>query len=715
MSTSPASTAPPPSMAQRLGAAHVDLRPDLQVFRHVFRNQPCYVVRDPTSMQSHRFSSEDYRILIRISSVRSLAETFDTLVTQGFLKQEDEDEFYQFVVTLHNLAFLSLPVTDDRVLYRRFLAKQRARRMGHVLGFLSLRIPLWNPDDFLDRTLRRVRWLYGRAAFSVWSVVMIAALAFVAGNWRELVHPRHSILEVGNLPVLWVTLIVLKILHEFGHAYACKIRGGTVPEMGVMLILLTPMTYVDATAAWGFVRRRDRIVVSLAGMYIESILAACALAVWATTPSPVVRILAHNVMLLASVVTIALNANPLMRFDGYYVLSDLVEIPNLRAHAEHCVRSLLKEVCFGIEDPVPETSRRLRLALCVFGVASAIYRATLVLSVSMVVATKAFLLGMAFAVGYVGNQLLRLAHGLIQYLGHSPETEPFRRRAVAIGAVVLVGLPLLAIVVPVPDSVRAPGLVVREDETVVRAEHAGFLGSVPVREGDSVEPGTLLVELENPLLHAALAEAEASLEVASLRAAAYRADQSSRVVPEERKVEARRLQLSERKRELESLQIRSGGSGVVVHALSPTDLGRFVQKGEPVARVGSGSWTLRVLLSEHDFAAARPSLGERVRVRVVGDPWRTLEGEILRVTPAGSKVISRPSLTQLGGGEIPVEGKGLEASEAYFEVTVRLPGDAASELRDGMRGQAALEGKSEPLALGLLRRLLRAGNRILQG
>ncbi len=702
-------------LAQRLGRARVDLRTDLQVFRHVFRGRPSYVVRDPTSMQSHRFGAEDYRIFVRISSEKSLAEIFQALVAENRLHAEDEEEFYRFILTLHNLAFLNLPVSDDRALYRRHVAKQRARHVERMLGFLSLRIPIWNPDDFLERTVRYTRWLFGRPAFVVWCAVMMASLAFVAGNWRDLAFPQHGILEVGNLPLLWAILVVLKVVHEFGHAYACKARGGHVSEMGIMLVLLTPLAYVDATSAWGFVRRRDRVVVSLAGMYVESLIAAVALAVWASTPSAAVRVAAHDVLLLATVVTVALNANPLMRFDGYYVLSDLLEIPNLRARSEHCVRSILKEVFFGIDDPVPDTGRRLRAALFGFGIAAAIYRVVLVTSISLLVATKTFMLGMVFAVGYLGNQLWRLIRGLVNYLWHSPETSPQRRRAVAIGGAVLVGMPLLVLLVPVPGSVQVPGVVGRENETVIRAEQPGFLGRMAVRGGERVEPGALMAELENPVLRSELAEAVAGLEVARLQAAAYRAGKSSRVVPEEEKVRASQAELAERERALESLEVRSPTSGAVVSALPMGERGRFVERGEPIARIADGPWAFRALLSEHDVANSRPRAGDRVRVRVSGAPWEDVEGEIIRVTPAGSKELGESVLTQLAGGEIPVDGKGGEAVQPYFEITVRLSDGAARALRDGMRGQAELEGQREPLAASVLRRVLRAGNRILQG
>jgi len=713
------SAAPPPqqapSLASRLAGARVDLRPELQIIRHVFRGEPSYVVRDPASMQSFRLTAENYRVLVRISSERSLGEIFAMLVEDGVLSREDEAEFYRFVLTLHNLAFLSLPISDERALYQRWQAKQRARQKERALGFVSLRIPLWNPDHFLERTVPWMRWLYGRAAFVGWLLLMAVALWYAVQRFDELVRPAHGILDVANLPLLWATLIVLKVLHEFGHAYACKSRGGHVPEMGVMLILLTPLAYVDATSSWGFARRRDRIMVSVAGVYVESIIAAVALLVWATTPSPTVRIIAHNVVILASVVTVLLNLNPLMRFDGYYVLSDLLEIPNLRQRSERCVKAVLKRVLLGLHDPSPDGSRRFRAGLFAFGVAAIAYRVVIVLTISLLIATKAFLLGMVFAAVWIGTMLVGAVRGLVAYLWHAPETEDRRGRAIAVGVAVLAGLPLLAALLPVPASVRAGGVVEHRDEEVVRAEHAGFVADVKAREGQRVEAGTLLVRLENPLLEAAEREAEASLEVARLRASSFRATDPTRAVPEERTVAAREAQLAERRREVGALEVAADGPGLLVDVLAPQDRGRFVREGEPLARIGRGRFVVRVLLSESDVAEAEPAAGDRVRVRAAGAPGETLEGTVARIVPAGSREISQAALTHLAGGDIPVDPQGNVAGEPWFELEVELPGSDAAAVRDGMRAQVELAGQSETLARVLLRRLLRAGNRILQG
>lgn len=699
------------SLSERLAGAHVAIRSDLQVYRHLFRGEPSYVVRDPMTMQSHRFDLGDYQILIRIHADQSLGALFEALVASEQLRAEDEEHFYRFILELHGLDFLTLPVPNDSTLYKRYVRKQSARRAQQLKGILFLKVPLFNPDGFLDRTLKWVRPLFGRPFFICWLGMLAVSLFVVAQNTRELLQPSHGILDAGNLPFMWVSLIVLKLAHEFGHAYACKLRGGEVPEMGAFMVVFTPLAYVDATSAWSFVRRRDRLIVSLAGVYVESIFAMLALLVWISSSSAVIRMMAHDVMLLATVVTLVANANPLMRFDGYYVLSDLLEVPNLRARAEQQVRSALKRWLFGIRSSAEEGGRGIRAFLFAFGVSAAIYRVVLVFSISLVIASKAFLLGIAIAGSYAGSQLVNAVRSVAQYLLFAEETVQHRTRAVAIGVGLLVVLPVGVLTVPVPSSVRVSGQLGREFEEVVIATQPGFIRSIDARAGDRVETGALLASLENPELRNQLAEAEAEFELARLRLRERESVDPAGAQGARHLVQAKRAEIDRRRDELGELELRSQRAGLLVSALTPSDGQRFVRQNEPVATLASGSWRVRALLRGDELAATRPEIGQPVELRSPASPGETLAGRVVRVAPAGTRTVELQSLTQAAGGDIPVDDGSLEADQPYFEVVVELA-EPDSRLRHGMTSHVQLAAAAEPLGVSGLRGLTRIINRI---
>ncbi len=701
------------ALAERLAGSHVGLRPDLQVTRHTFRGEVSYLIRDPMTMQSHRFSVDDYQVVVSIRVERSLGEVFGRLVDEGRLERDDEERFYQFVLELHQLAFLQLPISDEKRLYRRFEARRAAGRRQALRSVLFLRVPLWNPDAFLDRTVGVMGFLFGRSFFAFWCLAALASSVLVLQNWQEIVTPGHGVLDAGNLPLLWLSLIGLKLVHELGHAYACKVHGGAVSEMGAFFVVFTPLAYVDATSSWGFPRRRDRLVVSLAGMYVESIVAMIALVVWATTTSSIVRQLAHNVMLLATVVTVVTTLNPLMRFDGYYVLSDWLEIPNLRPRASQSLRDALKQALFGIRPTGEPVSRRMRTFLVGFGLASEIYRVVLVLSISLLLATKAFLVGMAIAVGYVGSTLWKGLRDLFHYLWRSPETAAHRGRAAAITFALAVVVPLAIVVIPVPSGVFVMGQVAREHEHHVRAEAPGFLVAASVAAGDRIEAGTVLVRLSNDEVREAAEVAAARAEEAELRVNEARDDPGAmRARRELARVEQRTA--AARRRELEALEVRATRDGVVLAAPSRRDEGRFLALGEPLATLGSGGYEMRALLTAHDLASVRPEVGQDVSVRLAFDPSLTIPGVVRRVAAAGSREIEVESLSQEAGGPIPVDPEQGAADQPYFEVTVALDvGDRT--LPVGARGGVRLGGHSETLGRALWHRVLRMVHRISQG
>jgi len=299
-----AQSLPRPSLAESLRNVHVGLRgEDLEVSRHVFRGVPCYIVRDPMTFQTQRLEVADYEVFVRIHAARPLSAIFSEQVDHGSLTAADEERSTSSYFRFTGWGFLQLPISDEKLLYRRYQQRRRLQRRNRLLGILFLRIPLWNPNAFLERTLRHVRFLYSKGCFCVWGLLLAAAFYVGAARWEELRQPLDGLLAARNLPLLWLTLIGLKVFHEFGHAYACRHYGGHVPEMGVYLILFTPCAYVDATASWGFTSKRERLVVCLAGMYVESIIASLAVFAWAATEPSVIHSLAYNVIFLAGVVT----------------------------------------------------------------------------------------------------------------------------------------------------------------------------------------------------------------------------------------------------------------------------------------------------------------------------------------------------------------------------------------------------------------------------
>lgn len=695
-----------PSLASRLRDVRVGLRADLETTRHVFRGEIAYLLRDPLTLDSHRFGVREYSIAVRLSDERTLRSVFDELVLDHTLAREDEEEFYGFVFSLHRLGFLALPLDDEKLLYRRAQARAKAKR-GTLLGaFFWYPLPLWNPDRFLERTLPLVRPFLTQTAFAAWTCVVGAALWIVAHNWDEFRAPLANIFAGENLPLLWCSLIVLKLFHEFGHAYTCKLFGGIVPEMGVNLVFFTPTAYVDATSCWTFTSRWKRLWVCLAGMYVELFLASLAVFVWSVTSPGLVHSLSHDVVLLASIVTIAFNLNPLMRYDGYHALCDLLEVPNLRARSVALANGVLQRVLLGL--PIADVPKEKRLAVLfvAFGTGCALYRVVLVIAICTAISLRYFDLGIALAAAYGGTELWRLGKRVLPWLWSAKETALVRSRAVALSLFLFALLPAALLALPLPPRAIVPGVVSRDVERSVCVESGGVLEELHARDGDHVSANAPLARLADPELPALVRASRARVAQAELALEAERLADPNRARAAEQRLDSARAELADVERKERELSVLAPFDGELVHGLRDADLGRYLPRGAELGWLAGGPLSVRALCSQEEWTGSLPKVGDAVEFRSRASPEQVLRGHVARVVPAGARELapSLAALTQLSGGSIAIDPLHKSASRAHFEIVAALDDAPADGLRLGTTGLLRLEAPMERLGSFALRK-----------
>ena len=690
-------------------AVRVDVRSDLEVSRHLFGGEAAYVVRDPVTFQSHRLSAANYQIFVAINSDEKLGDTFTRLCDAKLTREENRESFYRFVLQLNQLGLLSLPVNDGKTLYERYARRRAAEIRSKLLGFLFLRVPLIQPDALLKRTVCWVAPLFSRAVLLIWLVGLLAGSYLVWVRWDEFQNPLGTILAVQNLPILWGLLVGLKVIHEFGHAYACKHLGGNVPEMGAYFIVFTPCAYVDASDSWGFSKRTHRIIVALAGMYFESIIGIVAVFVWSITGPGVVNAAAHYSVILSTMMTIGFNANPLMKYDGYFVLSDLLGMPNLRGDAQRELSGVLRRVFVG-EQVVTNRSRARRIALILFGICCSLYKVVVVFGISMLIALKVPALGAAIAALYVGNTIRRQGYRLVLYVA-GLESRPQRYRAVA-ATVIMAGITVGAITfVPGSGSRTTPGLMEREHQYMIRAGVSGFLTQVEVKEGDPIDAGDLICRLENVDVAGAVERTEAQLaerrlqlqrDVVDLHAASLTNQAIEKIRHEHERNEAK----------FRELEVRAPAAGDITDLEVFKEVGQFVRKGTQIATLCQGAWLVTTLVTADDFSQASPEIGDVVTVRLADLAHEEYEGQIISVAMAGSQVITHDALTHLGGGAISVTRDTKEAQQPFFQIVVALTGPTDVSFRLGMSAWVRFPSARMSIGMHLYRRGLTLLNQL---
>ncbi|MHC4125916.1 MAG: hypothetical protein ACYSRR_05620, partial [Planctomycetota bacterium] len=329
------------------------LRPKLlrgvQTYRQHFRGQLWYVLEDSTNNKYSRLSSEAYRFIAMLDGSRTVEQAWRICNEQLGDNAPTQPEIIQLLGQLYCSNLLQAELSPDtQSLFNRYRKRISRQIRGHLTNLLFIRIPLLDPDVFLDRWVGILGRVFSLTGLIIWSVMLTLGLYFVISNFSRFIDRSTNILATNNLLLLYLSFFLIKICHEFGHAFACKKfgqlngNGGQVHTMGVMFLVFMPLPYVDASSSWAFRKKWHRAFVGLAGVMVELMAASIAAIIWAATSAGTLHMLAHNIIFIASLSTVIFNGNPLLRFDGYYVLSDLIEIPNLNQRAKFYLYYLVK-------------------------------------------------------------------------------------------------------------------------------------------------------------------------------------------------------------------------------------------------------------------------------------------------------------------------------------------------------------------------------------
>ncbi|HLQ38171.1 MAG TPA: hypothetical protein VK348_10235 [Planctomycetota bacterium] len=710
----PAGALPPPPAddAGKLGPLRVGLREDLVVTRQLVRSGARYVVHDPLSFQNHIFTVHEYRVLCALHHDRSLAATLGALQAEDVLSAADQRSFYDFVVGLHGMGLLQIPGMPVEAVYRRYEHRQKARRWSLLRMLTYHRVSLLDPDRFLGQTLPFVRWLFTGRGLALWAALMLAAAWQCAGRLPELYGQAAELLALGNLPLLWVSLVGLKVIHEFGHAYACKRFGGAVPDMGMSLVFLTPCAYIDANASWTFRRRWHRIAVALGGVYVESIVAGIFALLWAGSPAGLWHEVARNVVVLASVTTVLVNLNPLMKYDGYYVFSDALGLVNLQQRAVQLQKALAGWLALGLPRPRFGYSRGEALLYGCYAPATLANRIAMAFGVTAVLMLTWPTLGLLLGVCFAWLLIIAPVYKLFDYLWRGRRTAAVRRRArcVAVGSVLAATLVLGLL--PVSASVIVRGVLDPGTRIAVRAPDSGFVDSVRVRTGDSVVANDVLCRLRNPVLDERLGEVATEIFAQSVRLDAVEIGDPTQAAALRARLEFLRARQREFEARAAALAISVPTDGVVVGRLSSL-AGKFVHQGELMMELHSKHRFVRVVLGELEVVRTRLEVGATAELRWACQPGQVVRAVVREIRPSASRDVVPVELTMAAGGDIfvhPVE-RSAQADQPYLHVFLEVDSVPLEAAGSGLTAWVRLQARTETLGGWLQHRFLSFLNR----
>ncbi len=608
----------------------------------------------------------------------------------------------------HELAYLKSDGPPVRSLTRAAGGEDQPKFWSRLNPFW-MKFPLPGGDRWLRPIADKLTFCLAPGAVATGGLLILLAVIVLAVCWNSFSTSVAEVFSGSNWLWLLCTWVALKIVHELGHAVACHRQGGTVRETGMVFILFAPLAYVDVTSCWRMNSRWSRIAVSAAGMYVELVIAAIAILVWSVVDSPHTEFLLYNLVVTAGLSTLLFNANALMRFDGYFILADLVEIPNLYAEGSMAVRRILKKLIFGMASGESNLSTWRRPFVVAYGLAASFWRLTICLSLAIAASTMFAGAGIAIAgLGlflWFGGPLKRLA-SLSQHLfRHDPGRFT---RGMVVGGALAVSLWLLVWQIPIPTAVRAPAVAIYRPETTIRSRADGFIRQIHVRDSQAVHAGQLLIELENRDLEKQRKQLELLIEQNEIRIrqAAGEHDAGMRWVLEENR-RALDQQLSQLRIQTDGLKVVAPRDGRVVARDLALKLGAYVREGDPLLLVASRSEKELVALVDQDsIEQVRPTLGQSVPIRLAG--FRIDRGRLDRIDPRASELLPDPSLAATEGGPLEVRRSDQQEDDQqeepyrlltpHFRAHIELPENVAVRIPAGMRLTASLGYQSDTLA-----------------
>lgn len=701
------------------------LRSDLEIEPQKYEGKTYYVVKDPVSLRYYRFEEQERFIIDMMNGAATLDETqkeFEKRFRPKRLTLEDLEGFAQQLLTA-GLAHNESPQAGAQLFERR---KKRRRNewMQALTNILYIKIPIFDPDKLLIRMLPWTRWIFTGLFFTLSVGVMIAALLLVTSHFeafREKLPSYHEFFTKKTVVYLWIALGIVKVIHEFGHGLSCKMFGGEVHEMGALFLCLSPCLYCNVSDAWTLPSKWRRIIISFAGIYVELIIASIATFVWWNTPAyPEVNHMALSLMVICSVSTFVFNANPLMRFDGYYVMADWLEIPNLRDRSNRFLKNLVLEHCMGVEvQPEPYMTTGRKVLFVTYAIISYLYRWMVTFSILyfLHIFLKPYKLGVvsdflavAAAGSMVGWPLWRMGKSLHKR-GRLPDMKP---RRVTVSSLALAAVLLFLLLVPMPVSrVRQTALVQLEPEAQeqvfvkVPNQEGAILDALRVRDGQRVEAGTVLAEFKSVELANQIEEARSQYDIKSAQAAALRqqeretndAGERARIEGElaatraARDASARLIATYDEVRK--DMVLRAPRAGVVMSCPRVDAVGKLWEKGEqrPFCTIGDPT-RLRALMpvSPADYRLLKedgaPDRDLGVTIRVQGRGQYVWHGRVTRLQESDATEIPA-ALTSKYGGPIAIkppspqaqasgQGQSFQPQAQQYFVAIRLldPDDA---------------------------------------
>ena len=673
--------------------------------------QPSWTLHDPVRNQFFRLDWPSFEVLQRWAMDDPVAMASD-ICEQTTLQLEPADVTGVVAFLVGNQ--LTQPQGQQS-------ARQLADRLAHMHGgalqwllhhYLFFRVPLVRPDAMLSRWVGAVGWFYTRQFVWLTLGALVFGLTQVVRRWDVFSASLVDTFNWDGLAAYGIAVFFVKLLHELGHAFTAKRMGCRVPTMGVAFLVMWPVAYTDTNETWRLTDRMQRLQVAAAGILTELVVAAWATLAWALLPDGALRSAAFVLATTSWVATLAINASPFMRFDGYFILSDWLDLSNLHERSFALARWKLRECLFDLgEDPPEHFSNHKQVGLILFAWATWLYRIVLFLGIAVLV--------YHFAIKLVGIVLFAVEMMWFVLRPFWREGQAWRKRwpvirmrsRSRISAALLVGL-LLLVLLPWPGRVMVSGLLRPADVWPVFAPSGARIDALPWREGDHVAAGAELLRLHVPDLQMRQKASEAKVERLRWQAAAsgFDTESKSKLLVNEETLSTAQAEQASLVTEMLQYAPVAPFAGHLRDMDPDLHVGQWLARKEKVALLvrDDSPWVVETWLDEE--AVQRVSAGDSAVFITEGNQLLAVHLQVAAVDRDASRALPRPELAAHLGGHILTREKAgqLLPERAIYRVTLAMPSGAALPVElasRSWRGKLTINARWETIGWRYLRQM----------
>jgi len=693
------------------------LREDLNFYIREYGGRPACVIEDQLTSRFYRVGLAEYTFLSLLDGRMTFAGALGkcaAILKADAISEERATSLCQWLVQ-SGLASTMHSRSVDRLDTAARTAKE-TRRAG-LISLLSQRLPLFCPQGIVDSLNSTIGWLLSAPMIFLWLILISVGVGTIAVDWERFRTASTGIVSRDNWIWLAGTWLTLKLIHETAHALMCTRFGGHVREAGITLMMFVPLPYVDVTSSWRLASKWHRILVSSAGMLAEMALAAIAAIVWSQTQAGMLNQTAFNVMMSAGLTTLVVNANPLMRFDGYYILSDFLEQPNLAAHGQQAILHFGRSWVLGLSSTPPKYPEGHRWITIIYGVAAFLWR--ILVNVGIVITAEYMLFGagVALAVGMIFYSVVRPICRLIWFVARGSERHHFSRMRFAVvvafsSAVIWLGATFL----PRFGSEQVSGVVDFSPKTEIRTRVSGFVDQYEVNHGDQVQAGQVIARLRNDEIELKIQELRSDVALSLHRSAVFLTKQEVAAWQvEQENLVALHSRLHELELQIAALTVTCDRDGIILMERQDHIRGAYLSTGQLVATIGSPlNMEIIAAIDQNSHAALSLKNLQSVCVHVEGRGTECFNATLQRIDPQATREMPHPALGAHAGGDLDVRMKvsaekknqqthPYEFLEPRFLVHVSLPQSPDYHLLPGQLVTLALSSDNETLGSHLRR------------